>query len=237
LSETITDEKIREKLNRLSEKELLKQLGKTLDRGQRKTYNELIKALKSTSPSSKKYKEIKAQMFEYEKLLFKPKNSVPKVDMDDFIIDNQKIGGARTIEGTILEKKQIELQEKIILNWKELHSVKTYGGSFHEQINGYIRKNDAWNKYLEKQLSQRRTEEEIIKEIENLIEDLDSAMEKTTGLAQDSTIFRACDTFSGTLRPGDISSFKGYGSCSFQEESAKGFMDSGRYKLKILAPK
>ena len=62
-------------------------------------------------------------------------------------------------------------------------------------------------------------------------------MEKTAGLAQDSTIFRACDTFSGTLRPGDISSFKGYGSCSFQEESAKGFMDAGRYKLKILAPK
>lgn len=237
LSKTVTDENIRKKLSQLSEKELMKQLYKTLDKGQRIRYSELMKTLKSTVPSSKVYKEIKAQMFEYEKLLFKPKNPVPKIDRDLFLLDNQNIGQARTIVGTILEKKQIELQEKIILTWKELHAVKSYGGISHRWINGYIRKNDDWADYLEDQLRKGRTEKDILNEIEDLIEDLDSAMEKTTGLAQDSTIFRACDTFSGTLRPGDISSFEGYGSCSFQEESAKGFMDDGRYKLKILAPK
>ena len=95
--------------------------------------------------------------------------------MDSFFLDNQNIRGARTIAGTILEKKQIKIQGKIILNWEELYAVKTYSGHFHKQINGYIRKNSDWEKYFENQLNKEFTEDEIIKEIE----DLDSAMKKT----------------------------------------------------------
>ena len=62
--------------------------------------------LEFTSPSSRLYKEIQDEMFEYEKLLFKPKNPIPKIDMDDFILDNQKIGEVRTIEGTIWRKNK-----------------------------------------------------------------------------------------------------------------------------------
>ena len=107
--------------------------------------------------------------------------------MDSFFLDNQNIRGARTIAGTILEKKQIKIQGKIILNWEELHAVKTYSGYFHKQINGYVRKNSDWEKYFENQLNKEFTEDEIIKEIEDLIEDPDSAMKKTPSLTQSMT--------------------------------------------------
>lgn len=107
--------------------------------------------------------------------------------MDSFFLDNQNIRGARTIAGTILEKKQIKIQGKIILNWEELYAVKTYSGHFHKQINGYIRKNSDWEKYFENQLNKEFTEDEIIKEIEDLIEDPDSAMKKTPSLTQSMT--------------------------------------------------
>ena len=107
--------------------------------------------------------------------------------MDSFFLDNQNIRGARTIAGTILEKKQIKIQGKIILNWEELHAVKTYSGHFHKQINGYVRKKSDWEKYFENQLNKEFTEDEIIKEIEDLIEDPDSAMKKTPSLTQSMT--------------------------------------------------
>ncbi len=235
--ELMTENQILEKLGQMSEREKLKELNNVLDRGQKRAYSHLMHELKSTNPSTNKYKEIQSKLLEYDKLLFKPRTPVPKIDMSSFALDNQRIGEARTIVGTILEKKQIEVQERIILNWHELHSVKTYGGGQHRVINGYIRLSDDWSSHISTRLTQGYTKEQIINEVETLIKDLDSAMGKMPGLTQDSTIFRACDTFSGTLRPGDISSFKGYGSCSFQEESAKGFHDDGRYMLKILAPK
>lgn len=119
----------------------------------------------------------------------------------------------------------------------EFGSVKSYGGVEHFRINGYIRQNQDWIDYINSALTKGRTRDEVIRETKKIIRNMDSAIAKTSGLEQDSIIFRACDTFEGHLRAGDVSSFKGYASCSFQKESAKGFHDDGRYMLKILAPK
>ena len=252
IPEVLTDEQIKEKLLGMSLEDKYEKLDKILDEGQIREWISLtdklddldLKIVRYTSKGAKPPKllqdarnKLLDKMFAYEKYIFGPPRPIPKINIENFVLDNQKVGEAHTIEGTILEKRQIHIQEKIIMSVDEFGSVKSYGGIEHFRINGYIRQNQNWIDYINSALTKGRTRDEVIRETKKIIRNMDSAIAKTPGLEQDSIIFRACDTFEGHLRAGDVSSFKGYASCSFQKESAKGFHDDGRYMLKILAPK
>lgn len=245
----LTDAQILEKLNTMDLETKLDELEKVLDWGAVEEWIKLTEKLERIDnrivandgfipKGMQKAKEkLLTELYAYEKAIFKPPKPIPKINIKSYAVDNQTVGSARTIKDTILEKKQIELQEKIIFPPNEFNSVRAYGGVNHAKINGYIRKNEDWSSYLSTMLTKGHSKKEMIKEVETLIKDIDDAMQRTPALQQDSTIFRACDTFGAYLRKGDIDSFKGYASCSFQMESAEGFDDTGRYMLKILAPK
>ena len=238
----LTEIQIKQELSKLSEREKLKELKQTLDKGQTKAYTQLMSELKRTSPSSKKYKEVQAKIFEYDKLLFKPKNKVPEIDITKFKMDEQ-VGEVHTIKNTILEKKQIDIQNKINLTMAEESDLHAYGGKPHAYINGFLKKNDDWDKFVLDMSSKGYSEEELIKGsnslrgMEDIISNMDSAMVKSSGLTQDTVIFSGTE-FDGTLRAGDFSSFTEYRSCSYQYDSAESFKigNPDRYMVKIYAP-
>ncbi|MBR0271708.1 MAG: hypothetical protein IJQ68_06945 [Methanobrevibacter sp.] len=76
-----------------------------------------------------------------------------------------------------------------------------------------------------------------IKNTKKLNKNLDSAIEKSSGLTQDTILYRADDYFDITLDIGDYGNFSGFTSTSFQKRGADQFFDEERYMVKILAPK
>lgn len=238
----LSDSEIKQRLSEMSEREKLKELKQTLDKGQTRSYSKLMSKLKHTDPSSKEYKEIQAKMWEYDKLLFKPKNPTPNIDVTKFKMDEQ-VGEVHTIKNTILEKKQIDIQNKINLTMAEESDLHAYGGKPHTYINGFLKKNDDWDKFVLDMSSKGYSEQELIKGtkslrgMEDIISNMDSAMVKSSGLTQDTVIFSGTE-FDGTLRAGDFSSFAEYRSCSYQYDSAESFKigKPERYMVKIYAP-
>ena len=243
--EKLTNAQIRRKLSKISDSERIEKLREILSDDEYKEYLKLIKKRNSFIKKLKKNPKIKGIqnakkeadkiIFIYEKRIFRRKKKLPKVDKTKYALDNQEVGGSYSTKNTILEKKQIKKQENISWSNDEKFAINLYGGGNHKLINGFIRQDEYWKRYI-KDLSKDELEE-LINDIETWIKDLDSAIAKTHGLTQDTTLLRADDYFDTTLEVGDYGNFSGFPSTSYQERGADQFMNDERYKVTILAPK
>ena len=250
-SSNLTETEIKQKLSKLSLEEKYELLDNVLDEGQLHNWIELTDKLdsldyklsqaiernnqKAIEGFTKAKEKALNMMYEYERLIYTKPNKIPDIDFTKFIMDNQ-VGEVHTIKNTLLEKKQINIQNKIGLTSDESFALHTYGGKSHDIINGFFTKDEVWEEYLSKRVSEGWTEKEIIEDFENtFIKHIDSAMAKSPGLTQDTVIYSGAP-FEGHLRVGDISSFDGYRSCSYQIDSAESFNYPERYMVKIYAP-
>lgn len=230
----LSDTEIIQRLNELPQRDKFRELYKILSKYEQQEYQQLYQNLKRLDINSSEYAEIRHKMLKYEKLIFKPEPvlEVPNVDYSKFLLDNQEVGGAPTIEETILEKKQIELQQKISLVKEDIYAGDYYFQSGHKNINGFINNDKEWQNMYPS------VKKEIEKYVRGMnIPYLDRTIKRVPGLAQDTTLYRACDVFDGSLKPGQKGKFKQYISTTFQKKSADAFSASDRYDLTILAPK
>lgn len=195
--------------------------------------------------------EYEEKLFQYERRLIegmKPLNPVPVIDYDRFNSDDQfsPNGNALNTELGMLESKQIEAQKNAL----DLHDVYFTGDDGIPRYNptetgmsvksmdnyfggdcSHINYSISHEKYLNKLSEEQRKEVKLI----------DKLMDKSTGLLQDTILYRG-GHFDIHLRPGDHSSFKGYMSTTFQEATARTYYedddtDINQMNIVIHAPK
>ena len=226
---------------KLPEKEQFKQLGKVLDKEQRKSYQQLylaerrlVKELES-AVDEKDIKELTEQLNDVRvrkrklvELIYKPKNKIPDIDESEYIEDVQHTGFS--IEKTKLEKKQIKIQEGMDVSIDERLAYDEYLGEKYYLVHGFLEPNKEW----ETMMSVALDPQERIRFYENVVRNIDVLMDRSHGLTQKTTLYSARD-WDVNLRPGDVGIWKRYTSTSYSKDSAEGFMTSERYLVKILA--
>ncbi|WP_407420685.1 phage minor head protein [Methanobrevibacter sp.] len=241
----LTNTEIRKELSKMSIDEKLEKIDKVLSVSEKEKYLKYISIRDELTAKLKKNPNLKGAIsnkekadkliFQYEKKIFRHDTNIPEIDETKFILDNQEVGGSYSIEDTILEKKQIKYQENTLWTNRERDTIDAYGGTTHKRMNGYIRQDDYWEEIMSVMSEKER--EFCMENTKKLNKNLDSALEKSPGLIQDTILYRADDCFDVTLAVGDYGNFSGFPSTSFQERGADQFLDEGRYKVKILAPK
>ena len=99
-------------------------------------------------------------------------------------------------------------------------------------MNGYIKNSKEYVDHVTPLSKKER--KKFIREVKQNIEHIDSAMAKTEGLSQKTTLYRYGE-FDADLNNGDVGIWNEVTSTSFQESSAKGFDEGIRYNITILA--
>lgn len=197
--------------------------------------------------------------FPYERRIFGDVDAVPDVDMDDFEKDIQDIyktdsKGNRykvtDIDRTNLEKAQKDYQMGLDYTREETDDVLYYGGAGSTPINAYIRQKQAWLDIVNRIMSGKvmgyygeSGVQSYIKDIERTIQNISNAIARGDGLLQNTKLYRG-GFMEKDLRIGDVSSFEGFTSTSFNEASAEAYTrETGNpnyrdnYMITILAPK
>ena len=77
---------------------------------------------------------------------------------------------------------------------------------------------------------------EIVEDAKEMMRNLDSAMDKSLGLVENTKLFRY-GYFDVNLNPGDKGIWKAYTSTSFQKRSAETYGVPGKYYIEIFANK
>jgi len=157
------------------------------------------------------------------------------MDMQGIVKDKYKDGNGNPILYGAMELNQDKLQKETTEYLpEEFGSVNNYACNEYKLVNGYFYNTDYYK-------SRKKDNPNINEWIDMRIKYLDSAIDKSPGLAVDSTFYRYGDFPSG-MKVGDTSKFKGYTSTSYQEATAERFKEgydhdsTGRYKITIKAP-
>lgn len=236
-----------EKLNKLPQNKKYAKLGPILNRAQQKKYVDLVETeehllnqINSTFDENelrklnKQLNNVSNEKLKYEKLIYNPKptNTVTEMDKAAYKIDTQGIG--YDIDKSILESKQIAAQKNIAWTPEERAAINRYYSVEHWQVNGYIKNSKEYVEHVTPLSKKER--KKFIREVKQNIEHIDSAMAKTEGLSQKTTLYRYGE-FDADLNNGDVGIWNEVTSTSFQESSAKGFDEEIRYNITILADK
>lgn len=130
-------------------------------------------------------------------------------------------------------RKQGELQKQVNYTLDETLAVEDYGKFGYENINGKLYNTKKYKDELTHEENPVEFEEDIDKKIRNI----DSAIEKSPGLTQNTIFFRSGHWNKG-LKKGDVSSFgNGYVSTSYKKETTEMFKYDERYDIEIYADK
>ena len=236
-----------EKLDNLSQNEKYGKLGELLNHAQKDKYVELVQSEKrllneiNSTFDEKKLKKLNKQLnnvsnekLKYEKLIYNPKpsNPVTKLNKTNYKIDTQDIG--HDINKSVFEKKQINAQKNINWTTDEKFAMDRWYSTSYWQINGYIKNSKEYQEYLLSLPNKER--KKFIKEIRQRVEYIDSAMAKTEGLTQKTTLYRSGE-IDLDLNEGDVGIWNTVTSTSFQKSAAEGYKEEGRYAITILADK
>lgn len=134
-----------------------------------------------------------------------------------------------------LEMRQNNQQEKVDYTPYEFGSCNNYSVNDFKLVNGQIYDTDYYK-------GRKKDSPSIDDFINDRKEHLDSAIEKSPPLTQDTTFYRY-GFFPKGMKIGDTGKFKGYTSTTYQEETAEKFKEGyyggeqDRYKIVIRAPK
>lgn len=215
--------KVKRVMNTVTPKGSIKPLPKI--KVDKKSYNLYSKnSVPINSKNKEKFnkKDDKKLNLNLSKNNIKSNKSIPKINENDYVMDNQ-VGAIDSLRGCDLEVKQINHQkENLYASGFETNAVVEYGDTAHNAIDHYL---------LTGKVADNFTESQLIKFINNL----DSVIDKSPGLVKGTKLFRY-GYFDINLNPGDKYTFKDFSSTSYQLRSAEGFNDVERYKLEILAP-
>lgn len=192
---------------------------------------------------------IDEDLFQYNRRLFEgvKRNPVPQINADSFTIDEPIEGNDFDSSGKIetdtsnAQQKALNLdvQMKFDENLHEYYTGKDW--EMVKSYNDYILQihNEGINTHIHNAEYISRLEKEQQKTVKNM----DKLMEGTSGLTEDTVLYRG-GYWDIHLNPGDHSKgFKGYQSTSFREEVGSRYVDNysdydnADMLIKILAPK
>lgn len=128
--------------------------------------------------------------------------------------------------------KQDRLQKAVNYTEDEVQSMTYWGHSGYNYINGQICDTSHYRRWLTYVDDKGKS----IKEINEHIKNMDSAIKKSPGLTQNTVLYR-CGHWDTSLKKGDIGSFKGYSSTTYDSSVQDIFEKGNRYKIKIYADK
>lgn len=177
------------------------------------------------------------RLYNHEKRLFAQDiDNTSNVNRDNYEKDviTNKIG----LNDKVLEKRQAETQSDINWSNNEIVAINAWSGVDYDKINNYLYDTPDFRNLIQF-MEERNSFQAYIQDIIHLVENLQSAINKTKGLTQDTTLFRG-GIMDRNIGVGDISSFKGFASTSYQKSSAEGFYYDDypdNYLITILAPK
>ena len=133
--------------------------------------------------------------------------------------------------------KQNSIQEKVTYSPTEFGSVNNYTAQEYKIINGRIGDNEIYRK---KYKERRKGNPSLDDWIDMRIENIDSAIDKSPRLTQDTILYRYGE-IPLDISEGGVGKWKGYTSTTYQEATADRFKNGydydqpDRYKLKIYA--
>lgn len=133
-----------------------------------------------------------------------------------------------------LLKKQNDVQNKVKFTSDEKKSVGYWQGDGYSEINGKIYNTESYRGICQ-------YEDDVPgynKELDTHMKNIDSAINKSPGLTQDTILYRA-GHWDSSLKKGDKGTFKGYSSTSYSDEDMDMFSGFGedRYTIEIYADK
>lgn len=177
-----------------------------------------IKELNNIKTKETKLTKVKEKL--HDKLTTAPKRFKPsnyKVDTDDKLL-----------------KKQNEIQNKVNYTGDEKQSMSFWQGDGYSEINGKIYNTESYQGICQYAEDIQRYN----KELDTHMKNIDSAIDKSPGLAQDTILYRG-GHWDTTLKKGDKGTFKGYSSTSYSNEDMGMFSGFGeeRYTMEIYADK
>ncbi|WP_297981539.1 phage minor head protein [uncultured Methanobrevibacter sp.] len=229
----------------------LREVGKKLSKRQRKQYqNHLVdlkrkvSEYKTSNPTKQKELEkdilkLKSKMEKLESSGLREQNRLNlkkyKVEESSFEADDSNNFESVSEKGK-LEKRQIASQQSIQISEKEIESANCYYGIHSIDIKGYFLNDvDFRERYWSKSKTGRK---EYIKQIKEWVKNINSLMEKSGGLTQDTVLWsgREEEIFLD-LEPGSIAQWKHPVSTSYKKSVGDNFQYDDRYLVKILAPK
>lgn len=229
----------------------LREVGKKLSKRQRKQYqNHLVDLKRKVSEYKvsnltkqkdleKDILKLKSKMEKLEESGLREQNRLNlkkyNVDESSFEVDDSN-NFESTLEKGRLEKRQIASQQSIQMSEKEIESINCYYGIHSIDIKGYFLNDaDFRGRYWSKSKTGRK---EYIKKIKEWVKDIDSLMEKSGGLTQDTVLWsgREEEIFLD-LEPGSIAQWKHPVSTSYKNSVGDNYQYDDRYLVKILAPK
>ncbi len=174
--------------------------------------------------------EKQGDLFNYEKRLFngyKPREpSLVDYDISKYTVD----------EDGYIEEEQIESQEKLEFNERELESLQEYFGYGADMVNSKLYNGNEWNHITAEE------REEMTQYVNIIDRDLSKVMKRVDGLPQDTVVYRGAKFDVGKI-VGDTINFKGYTSTSFDKSVADEYNRGGKwsdsvvYTYEILLPK
>ncbi len=229
-------------------KELLKDYDLSI--GAIKDYEESISQVEKENPSMAKFykqtlNEIKEEsenekemIFQYvRRILDRYKSTETKVvDNDDSSFQTEKQYDLDHFDGNEkngkIEQSQINSQKKVNFTDENLSALSIYYGNDYN-LNSRLNNGKSWNKLS-------KEEQNAIKsDMDNIEKELSDAINRTSGLKQDTVLFHG-GIFDPSKMVGDKIKFNGYLSCSFQESIAENFHNDDvpstrNYTFRILA--
>ncbi len=183
------------------------------------------------------FEKEKEKLFQYEKRLlngYEPRQpQVIEYDESKYVVDDEELHYSS--DKGIVEKRQIESQEKITFSDSEIEGLQSYYGN-ECVVNSKLWDGEEWNGLSDEERVALKPK------ISKTSRNISKAINKTEGLLQDTTVWHS-GKFDVTKIVGDKVHFKGFTSCSFREEVAEGFNKGGEvtdsliYNYKILLPK
>ena len=195
--------------------------------------------------------ETDEELFKYNRRILEnytiPNNPVPSIDEGSFKQDKDDYDRERMFDddSTIggLEANQIRHQQESNVDWTKLEKdrVNDYFFSSYSYLNTRLHNGREFTEY---NMSERGYDEyelaEWNKDYPNVLRSLDNAIGKSTGLVDNSVLYRAGAVDIG-LDVGMHGVFKGYVSTSFQKETARMLAKENRdgydWVIKIYSPK
>ena len=177
------------------------------------------------------------RLYNHEKRLFAQDiDDTSNINRDDY--EKDVITNTVGYKDKVLEKLQIENQSDTDWSANELDAINAWAGINYDKINNYLYDTPDFRNLI-KFMEERNSFQAYIQDIIYLVENLQSAINKTKGLTQYTTLYRG-GIMDRNIGVGDISSFKGFVSTSYQKNSAEGFYGDDypeNYLITILAPK
>lgn len=148
--------------------------------------------------------------------------------------DRYKDSDGNLIYYGVMELRQDKLQKKVNYPQEEFAGVNHYSCNDYRLINGKLDPDGEYGEYY-------RQREGMSDYVDDNIRWLDSAIEMSPPLSDDSVLYRYGALPDGIV-VGDVDRFKGFTSTSYQEGTVEKFKNGyygdlkDRYKLKIYAP-